>query len=330
MGWRYRKSIDLGLGFRVNISKSGIGYSWGVPGYRITKTANGRVRSTVSIRGTGLSYTEDHGGSPSSRPSHNSSNQSNMHSIESAPIEQLSDATFNDVETAISKSLRLNLAGNLLIIIGILGIGFPAFAITSWIAAFVCKLLARKRYSVYLEYKFEDGMDDSYQRRMQSWEDIFSSEKVWQLTQRGSANARRNAGATTVVHRNLLRKPTNKAFWLNTNITPFVVKLQKETLVILPDKLLLISNCKVAALSLDDIHMDIDQRRFVEDTKVPSDAQIVGQTWKYVNQNGTPDRRFKNNRQLPICLYGEIVMTSDSGLNIQLQCSSVSKLPYCK
>ena len=60
MGFRYRKSINLGGGFRVNISKSGIGYSWGVKGYRITKTADGRVRQTASIPGTGISYVEEH------------------------------------------------------------------------------------------------------------------------------------------------------------------------------------------------------------------------------------------------------------------------------
>ena len=49
MGFRFRKSIKLGGGFRINLSKSGIGYSWGVPGYRITKTATGRTRHTYSI-----------------------------------------------------------------------------------------------------------------------------------------------------------------------------------------------------------------------------------------------------------------------------------------
>ena len=49
MGWRYRKSINLGGGFRVNLSKNGIGYSWGVKGYRMTKTADGRTRQTVSL-----------------------------------------------------------------------------------------------------------------------------------------------------------------------------------------------------------------------------------------------------------------------------------------
>ena len=59
MGFRYRKSIRLGGGFRINISGSGVGYSWGVPGYRITKTANGKIRQTVSIPGTGISYVSE-------------------------------------------------------------------------------------------------------------------------------------------------------------------------------------------------------------------------------------------------------------------------------
>ena len=41
MGLRFRKSINLGGGFRINLSKSGVGYSWGVKGYRVTKTASG-------------------------------------------------------------------------------------------------------------------------------------------------------------------------------------------------------------------------------------------------------------------------------------------------
>ena len=44
MGIRFRKSFKLG-GARVNISKSG----FGGPGARITKTANGRTRKTLSI-----------------------------------------------------------------------------------------------------------------------------------------------------------------------------------------------------------------------------------------------------------------------------------------
>lgn len=55
MGLRFRKSVSAGP-FRLNFSKSGIGYSVGTKGYRVTKTANGRIRKTASIPGTGISY----------------------------------------------------------------------------------------------------------------------------------------------------------------------------------------------------------------------------------------------------------------------------------
>lgn len=56
MGFSYRKSFKAGP-FRVTASKSGISYSAGVKGFRVTKRANGRVRTTVSAPGTGLRYT---------------------------------------------------------------------------------------------------------------------------------------------------------------------------------------------------------------------------------------------------------------------------------
>lgn len=59
MGFRFRKSINLGHGVRVNISKSGIGYSIGSPGLRVTKTAKGRIRTTASVPGTGISYVSE-------------------------------------------------------------------------------------------------------------------------------------------------------------------------------------------------------------------------------------------------------------------------------
>jgi hypothetical protein len=55
MGTRYRKSFKAGP-FRVTASKSGISYSAGVKGARVTKRADGRVQTTLSVPHTGLSY----------------------------------------------------------------------------------------------------------------------------------------------------------------------------------------------------------------------------------------------------------------------------------
>lgn len=61
MGIRFRKSINLGGGARINLSKSGIGYSVGTKGARVTKTARGTTRKTVSIPNTGISYSTETG-----------------------------------------------------------------------------------------------------------------------------------------------------------------------------------------------------------------------------------------------------------------------------
>lgn len=58
MGFRFRKSVSFGP-FRMNLSKSGVGYSVGVKGARITKTVKGRTRTTLSAPGTGISYVSE-------------------------------------------------------------------------------------------------------------------------------------------------------------------------------------------------------------------------------------------------------------------------------
>lgn len=55
MGFRFRKSIKIGP-FRINFSKTGIGYSIGSKGHRVTKRADGRIQETYSVPGTGVSY----------------------------------------------------------------------------------------------------------------------------------------------------------------------------------------------------------------------------------------------------------------------------------
>jgi hypothetical protein len=60
MGLVFRKSIRLPGGFRVNLSKSGIGVSAGVPGFRVgVGPAGGRV--SAGIPGTGLGWVQSFG-----------------------------------------------------------------------------------------------------------------------------------------------------------------------------------------------------------------------------------------------------------------------------
>ena len=76
MGFRFRKSIKMGP-LRVNLSKSGVGYSVGGKGFRATKKAGGGYRTTSSIPGTGISYVKDYGGKKSSSHASSQSSPSN-------------------------------------------------------------------------------------------------------------------------------------------------------------------------------------------------------------------------------------------------------------
>ena len=58
MGWNFRRSINVGP-FRMNFSKSGIGYSAGIRGARIGRDAKGRKYTQLSIPHTGI-YRRDY------------------------------------------------------------------------------------------------------------------------------------------------------------------------------------------------------------------------------------------------------------------------------
>ncbi|MDI6680230.1 DUF4236 domain-containing protein [Bacillus wiedmannii] len=55
MGFKFRKSIKVAPGVKVNLSRSGVGVSAGVKGARVSTGPSG-TRITTSVPGTGLSY----------------------------------------------------------------------------------------------------------------------------------------------------------------------------------------------------------------------------------------------------------------------------------
>ena len=58
MGFRYRKSVKIAPGVRMNFSKSGASVSVGGKGGHVTVNSKGETRVGASIPGTGVSYSE--------------------------------------------------------------------------------------------------------------------------------------------------------------------------------------------------------------------------------------------------------------------------------
>ena len=57
MSWVFRKIFRLGP-IKSTLSKEGVGMSWGIPGFRVGISANGKKYITLGIPGTGIYFTK--------------------------------------------------------------------------------------------------------------------------------------------------------------------------------------------------------------------------------------------------------------------------------
>ncbi|WP_274113590.1 hypothetical protein [Acidovorax benzenivorans] len=92
----------------------------------------------------------------------------------------------------------------------------------------------------------------------------------------------------------------------------------RTTLAFYPDRVLAFQGKSVGAISYASLNIESFPSRFIEHESVPRDATVVDHTWQFVNKKGGPDRRFKNNRQLPVCRYNRLHLSSGRGLNVRL------------
>lgn len=325
MGLRFRKSINLGGGFRINVGKSGIGYSWGTNGYRFTKTANGKTRQTFSAPGSGLSYVEET--KKTNLPSQKNLNDSKM--LEEYEAFELGGETFDNVgedpiTKKIERSILLNKIGVILLFGAILIAIHAAFAIIP-ITGIVLLIVARTFACAHLIYSFDPEKEVGYANLLRAWGWLLKSDQIMQVTSEAFRGDRKtNAGASHTVSRHKCSILSSLPFYLKSNVDTIQLKFfDKSRLLLLPDRFLLINGGKAKAINYNDVDVVISPSPFIETNSLPCDAQVIDYTWQYVNKNGTPDKRYKNNRKLPVCLYASIIIKSSKGLRVELQVSSI-------
>ncbi len=74
-------------------------------------------------------------------------------------------------------------------------------------------------------------------------------------------------------------------------------------------------NGDFALIDIRELGVTLQGTRFVEEEAVPADSEVVGQTWKKTNKDGSPDKRFVDNYAIPLVRYGQLWFTSPTGLN---------------
>jgi hypothetical protein len=178
------------------------------------------------------------------------------------------------------------------------------------------------RKLVVLHYTIADQSAEPFATLVETALRFGTATRTWHISATADVKDRKyHAGANNTVRRQKASVSRVQPPYIASNLDPVTVTLSKSTLYFFPDRLLVYSGAHVGAVSYDKLTAVASTTRFIEYDGVPSDSKVVDRTWKFVNKSGGPDRRFKDNRELPICAYGELALKSASGVNELLMIS---------
>jgi hypothetical protein len=203
------------------------------------------------------------------------------------------------------------------------GAGSLICSLGMFVGAFRChKKIANKRTS-RLFYELGEKAQQRYSIVRQALKHLSAAQRIWRIESTVStSDLKRNAGASTLLRRNLVYVGTSNPPRVETNIAVPCIELGFGKLFFLPDIVLSWQTGKFGAINYEDLGVKQYTTRFVEDGELPADTLVLGKTWRYVNRDGGPDKRFNNNGLLPIVQYGALLLNSSQGLNIHLQISN--------
>ncbi len=190
-------------------------------------------------------------------------------------------------------------------------------------------LFLNSRRFILVEYNIEKDIAPLIERRNIAISYLKSCCKIWNIEEYSSvAYSRVNAGAGTNVKRSscfLTYNKPPKYLKIANDLKVYQLLVGARRYIFLPDKILVAGFLQVGALRYGDIVVSLETTSFVETESRQLDATFLYNTWQYVNNNGTPDRRFNNNRQIPVYAYEKIYLSSTTGLNLHLMVSSMDK-----
>lgn len=338
MGFYVRKSIKAGP-FRYNLSKSGVGVSVGVPGFRVGTGPRGNY---IRAGKGGVYYRATIGGSrrqpaqPAPQPSYAPPRQPIGGSV---PMEDITGVSASELVPTGADDLvsQLNEAGRRIpfawavlfavIVLAIAAQGVGAIVLLVLGIPLVAWMYQRDRArrSVVAFYDVEDEHARWFTELVATFEDLVKMSEAWRVNASGRVQNtyqyKVNSGASEIVKRVDAKRSLTGPKVLATNIAVPSFESGRQALYFLPDRLLIHDGKRFSDVNYGALASDCSPQRFIESKRKPCDSQQVNTTWQYVNVKGGPDRRYKNNRKLPVMLYGEINLSAPGGLHWLMQFS---------
>lgn len=339
MGFYIRKSLSVGP-FRFNLSKSGVGLSTGIKGFRIGTGPRGNYvhmgRGGLYFRRTlPSSSSSETRRVPSSVPEEQTSSIE-FNEIESGSVSQMIDSSSDALLEEINSKSKKPLIWPWILGLSICLLGLLA-AVNSpiWIYCVIAPVCAcglvwaihadKLRKTVVLFYDLEPHIEQAFQNLHDVFGSLRGCSRMWHIESRGNITTtydwKVNAGASAVVKRKPVAPQAGSPPYFQCNVAIPVLPAGRQRLYFLPDRILVWDTNGVGAVGFDQLEVNFAEQRFIEDGGVPSDTRVVDKTWRYVNKKGGPDRRFNNNREIPIVIYEAIMLISKSGVQELFQAS---------
>ena len=336
MGFRFRKSIQIIPGIKLNIGKNGVSTTIGTRGMSITSGKKGQYIN-LGIPGTGISYREKIGSSPTRQSnseknidyfnanSNNEISSKNGGNLTSLSMEAIKILLMNIYEkdykifeenSKLEHSLRRLKTKNLFKNLFSLGFSINKSKSEEQLISseITSNLELMKKNAMNIDSKFTNNHLKYFEELKRAFEKLKNNSKIWDVTNLETKNE--------LCYLNEVMQIKSIKFSMENidKIRSKVEALYLENsnggeIYIYPTFLVYIeAKNKLHIIDFKDIKVDI----FVEEFKINSQENVFNisnYTWEKVNKDGSPDKRYKNNCQVPIIEAIFIRLTSITGLN---------------
>jgi hypothetical protein len=178
---------------------------------------------------------------------------------------------------------------------------------------------------VDLKVDFEIELKQKYDALVSSFLTLSKSHKIWDVT---SAHYEdrvvTRSSASTIVSRTDVRFGLKSIPEFKSEVKAlYFQNANGADLYIYPSFIIMYSKTKeFAIIGLDEINLQQHAVRFTETQGVPADSKTIDMTWAKVNKDGSRDRRFTGNYQIPVVRYGEIKLRTVTGVNEEYEFSN--------
>ncbi|HCD2062530.1 TPA: DUF4236 domain-containing protein [Serratia marcescens] len=178
---------------------------------------------------------------------------------------------------------------------------------------------------IAITFESSDASQRAYDAMVRAFDVLKSSVKKWDIT---ADKAIDQFAERTLATRSVNRHPVTFDF-SSTDLIQFTGRAMRfenangDDILLYPGVAVIPrADGAFALIDLRELQISAEPRGFHEEDGVPSDASIAGHTWAKTNKNGSPDRRFKDNYQIPICIYGNITFHSQTGITEEYMVSN--------